>query len=331
MKLGASRFMVKPMELGNFVQMVSDVIGECREMKLPVPDRPLAGRQELDRLQMDALSRKLDQKVRELAVERRAHRRSEEEYQQLKSTLKQLIRQAVEEERKKDDLVILQGRQAVMVEMINNIAHQWRQPLNTLGLLAQDLQMTYRVGDISREFVDANVKRTMEVIRGMSKTIDDFRTFFKPEPEKVEFKVLKVIAKMRSFLEGSFKQGRIGMEIQTSGDPVVLGYPGQLSQALLNIMINARDAFSDRQVDQPRVTLRLSTQDDRAIIIVADNAGGIAPELLDRIFDPYFTTKGPDKGTGIGLFMAKVMIEKNMGGNLSVRNLEDGAEFRIEL
>lgn len=331
MKLGASRFLIKPMELADFTRMVRDVIGECIRGKLPVPQRPLAELQELDRMQIDALTRKLEKKVAEAARERQARVRSEEDYRHLKGSLKELIARAVDVERKKDDSLIIRGRQAVMGEMINNIAHQWRQPINTLGLLAQDLQMTYKFGDFSKEFIDANVKKTMAVIQGMSRTIDDFRTFFKPDREKVEFKVLKVISKIRSFLDEGFRAENISLELHATDDPLVIGYPGEFYQVLLNILLNAKEAFAAHAVEKPVVTLRVCVKNGRTVVVIADNAGGVPAEIIDRVFDPYFTTKGPDRGTGIGLFMSKNIIERNMGGSLTVRNFGKGAEFRIEL
>jgi C4-dicarboxylate-specific signal transduction histidine kinase len=331
MKLGASRFLIKPMELDTFSDLIRDVLNEYRQRKLEVPLAPLARPGALDRMQVQALTRKLEHKMRELAREREAREKLEQECRELKERMKEVIRDAVDEERKKDDGLIIQGRQAVMEEMINNIAHQWRQPINTLGLLAQDLQMTFRMGELSREYMEANVKRTMEVITAMSKTIDDFRTFFKPNREKVEFRVLRVISKIRNFLEGGFDSKQIRLQLDCGDDPVVKGYPGEFSQVILNILINARDAFAGQKIDDPLVTVRVTCEGGKTVILISDNAGGIPGEIIEKVFDPYFTTKGPDRGTGIGLFMSKSIIEKNMGGSLTVRNVEHGAEFRIEL
>jgi signal transduction histidine kinase len=123
----------------------------------------------------------------------------------------------------------------------------------------------------------------------------------------------------------------IAIETRAMGDPVIHGYPNEFSQVLINILLNARDAIEERKVDNPRVTITIDTKDDKAVVIIADNAGGIPEEIMDKIFDPYFTTRGPDKGTGLGLFMSKIIIEKNMNGALTVRNTGEGAEFRIEV
>jgi signal transduction histidine kinase len=331
MRLGASRFLIKPMELDTFFRMIDDVIGEVEAMKLPVPDHPLGDHNELDRMQVEALTRKLEEKIEELRTERAARERTERELQSLKGSLRELIHQGVLEERKKDDLLVTQGRQAFMGEMINNIAHQWRQPINTLGLLAQDLQMTWRLGKFSADYMETNVRKTMAVIQAMSKTIDDFRTFFKEDRAKVEFKVLEAIAKIVSFLEEGFRTNGIRITVHASGDPVVHGYLGEFSQVILNILMNARDALLLAKAHRPLVSLRVFQDDGRTVLLITDNAGGIDEEIIGKIFDPYFSTKGPDGGTGIGLFMAKSIIEKHMGGSLTVRNVKKGAEFRIEL
>lgn len=171
----------------------------------------------------------------------------------------------------------------------------------------------------------------MNIIHQMSKTIDDFRNFFKPDKEKVLFKARESIEKTLSMLEGSFKSLEIRTEVRQSGDPVISGYPGEFTQVMLNILINARDALVSHKVARPTITITINSNGDRTVVKIIDNAGGISDEIIDRIFEPYFTTKGPEQGTGIGLFMCKNIIEKNMEGVLSARNVEEGAEFMIEL
>jgi len=331
LSLGASRFLIKPLELPYFLDAVKAVIDEYRSQRLPVPDRPLAQAETLDRMLVEVLARKLEQKVSELEAERDALRRSEENYRRLNETLEERIKKAVEELCDKDRILIIQGRQAVMGELISNIAHQWRQPLNMLGLLAQELPATYKIGGFTKESLEANVARTMEIIQQMSQTIEDFRSFSQPARVKIDFKVLQVIAKTLSLLEDSFKTHCIRTEVKQEGDPVINGYPNEYSQVLLNILINARDAFLARNVDSPNIVIRAFSENGRTIVTVTDNAGGIPPEIIDRIFQPYFTTKGPEQGTGIGLFMSKTIVEKNMKGVLSARNTGCGAQFRIEV
>jgi len=228
-------------------------------------------------------------------------------------------------------LLIQQSRQAALGEMINNIAHQWRQPLNTLGLTIQQLSLFYDLGKFDRDFLSQSVGRSMGLIQHMSKTIDDFRHYFRHDKEKVKFNVHEAIVNTLSLLEGSLQKPKINIEIIAKDVVVIEGFQNEFIQVILNILINARDAFIENGIDDPMVTITIRCEDSCSVITIADNAGGIPVEIIGKIFDPYFTTKGPQQGTGIGLFMSKAIIEKNMGGRLAVRNIANGAEFRIEV
>lgn len=254
---------------------------------------------------------------------------AEEALKESNQELETRVVQRTAELREKDQMLLMQSRQAAMGEMIGNIAHQWRQPLNLLGLTVQQLQLYYDLGDFDRTLLVENVEKSMELINHMSRTIDDFRNFFKPEKEKVEFKVQNSIAQAMSLLEG--QNAQISVELIAKDDPVIWGYPNEFAQVILNILVNAKDALTEREIDNPEITITISSEDSCATVTVADNAEGIPEEIIDKIFEPYFTTKGPQAGTGVGLFMSKVIIEKNMGGRLSVRNKANGAEFRIEV
>jgi two-component system CheB/CheR fusion protein len=260
----------------------------------------------------------------------REARRREAELALQAETLERL--RATEELREKEQLLMQQSRLAAMGEMIGNIAHQWRQPLNTLGLIIQELPMIYAQGPLTRENLDNSVAKAKQVIYHMSQTIDDFRNFFRPDKEKTPFKINDAIARTIPLIEGSFREQRITIATDAPDDIFIHGYPNEYSQVILNILVNARDAFVERPTDLPRVVLiRSFRENSRTVLTITDSAGGIAEEILGKIFDPYFTTKGPDKGTGVGLFMSKIIIEKNMNGILSARNSGDGAEFRIEV
>ncbi|MBW4056912.1 MAG: hypothetical protein HIU83_16255 [Proteobacteria bacterium] len=239
--------------------------------------------------------------------------------------------QDLEALREKEQILIQQSRQAAMGEMIGNIAHQWRQPLNTLGLIIQSLRAFHGSPDYTKAFLDESVTKAMEIIQHMSKTIDDFRNYFKPEKEKADFNVCKAVASTVSLLEGSLQHPKIALEIVTKDNPVVHGYQNEFAQVIINIVVNARDAIIEKGIADPKVMITIDSVDGSAVVTVSDNAGGVPEEIMDKLFDPYFTTKGPDRGTGVGLFMSKAIIEKNMGGRLSVRNSGSGAEFRIEM
>jgi C4-dicarboxylate-specific signal transduction histidine kinase len=139
------------------------------------------------------------------------------------------------------------------------------------------------------------------------------------------------LANSVSLIEDGFKYQHIGIEVVEKDNPSIYGYPNEFAQSLLNILNNARDALTERGTDEPQVTITIFTEGNRTVITISDNAGGIAEDIIGKVFEPYFTTKGPQGGTGVGLFMSKTIIEKNMGGRLAVRNITNGAEFRIEV
>jgi len=255
--------------------------------------------------------------------------RQEVERALLEETAERL--RTVEALREKERMLIQQSRQAAMGEMIGNIAHQWRQPLNTLGLSIQHLKMMYDLGQCTGEFMEKNVAMSIELIQHMSRTIDDFRNYFRPDKEKSDFKLSDVIESTLQLIGASFKHEHIKIQLVMQDAPVIFGHQNELAQSLLNVLTNAKDALTDRKIANPWVTVTVSGEGSGAVVTVADNAGGIPEEIIDKIFDPYFTTKGPQSGTGLGLFMSKTIVENSFRGRLTVRNAADGAEFRIQV
>jgi len=237
----------------------------------------------------------------------------------------------LEELRQKEQLLIQQSRLAAMGEMLGNIAHQWRQPLNVLGLKVQELGLSYKHGSFSEELLNDNIAKAMEIVQHLSQTINVFQDLLKSNKGKMSFKVDQVIVKTVGLIEENFKNQNISIEISSTGNPQINGYLNEYGQVLLNLLTNARDAFLEHGVTDARITVRSWAENFKAVVTITDNAGGIKEEILDKVFDAYFTTKELGKGTGVGLFMSKMIVEKSMGGRLSVRNVEGGAEFRIEV
>lgn len=249
----------------------------------------------------------------------------------LNRTLEKRVAEEVARGREKDLLLMQQSKLAAMGEMIGSIAHQWRQPLNTVGLIVQDIRNASQSGTLGKGYLDDSVEKTMAIIRHMSMTIDDFRNFYLPEKERRRFNVGEVVVHALSVIRASFEDKGIAIDIDAEKDLTVDGFPNEFVQVLLNLLGNARDVLIERKIENPRVTVRCFREDDGTVVTIGDNAGGISGDIAGKIFDPYFSTKKETKGTGIGLYMSKVIVEKNMNGKLTAYNTGDGAEFRVEL
>jgi signal transduction histidine kinase len=254
-----------------------------------------------------------------------------QELEDVNHSLEDRIATTLKEIREKDQMLIQQGRFAAMGEMISNISHQWRQPLNNVGLIIQNLQEMSVNGELSPDVLDHEVMVAMDVIQFMSNTIDDFRFFFRPDKEKNEFIVNKAIDKTIKFMVPALRNCGITITFDEEPDVCILGYPNEYSQMLINIINNAKEELLERKIPSPRIMIRAFHDNGLAVVTITDNAGGIDSGVLPKVFDPYFTTKEPGKGTGIGLYMSKVIVEKNMDGRLTAKNVPEGVEFRIEM
>jgi len=267
-------------------------------------------------------------------TERKKHeillKESTDKLKDLNTKLTYLVRTEVEKNRKKDHLMIVQSKQAAMGEMISNIAHQWRQPLNDIGLFIQSIQDSYQYGELTLEEINNTVAKTMNKLDYMSQTIDDFRNFFRSDKQKVSFLLADVIRKTLTLTEASFENNDIELIIDLQENVSITNYPNEFSQALLNILNNAKDALVHKKITDSKIKIKLSKKRNKIKLVVADNAGGITKDIIDKIFDPYFTTKSKLTGTGLGLYISKTIIERNMLGRLIARNKNDWAEFIIE-
>jgi PAS domain S-box-containing protein len=251
--------------------------------------------------------------------------------EELNHTLRQRVKKEVAKNREKDIILIQQNRQAALGETLEHIVHQWKQPLNTIGLLIQLLKSSYAKGKMTDDLVSETVDKTMELLDHMSQTAEVFRDYYKPEKEKKVFGIRETVAEALSFIEPEFRYRNIAVEIDADEGLAGHGYPKEYAQVLLIIMTNARDAFRERGTDKPRLAIKAFAEGKRAVVEVTDNAGGIPERAIGKLFDLYFTTKEAAGGTGIGLYMAKSIIEKHMKGSLSATNINGGACFRIEV
>lgn len=272
----------------------------------------------------DHLEDLVEQRTRELTIQQQL-------LEALNANLEQRVAEEVEKNLEKDRFLIHQARFAAMGEMLNNIAHQWRQPLNNIGLLLQCAQLDYDDGHLDGAAFKQLVAKCMEMLQFMSQTIDDFQIFFRPMSERELFDPYSMLEKALSLVRSSFEKRGISIHVNNYGIAEMLGFGNEFTQAILNILTNAGDVLAERGVAEPVIEIRCSHENGMNIIDIRDNAGGITPDVMDKIFDPYFTTKFMSQGTGLGLYMTKMIIEKSMGGKIAARNTAVGAEFVVEL
>ena len=246
------------------------------------------------------------------------------------------LEKEVDEEKTKqkeqEQILIQKTRLAAMGEMIGNIAHQWRQPLNALGLVLQNLKFSYEMGDLNDDVMNRSMDKANMLTKNMSKTIDDFRNFFKQNKAKEIFDINKSVIDSMALVESTFEYHKIKLEKDFKSEKIeIFGFPNEFAQVLLNIISNAKDALLENKIKNPQVKIETKIEDDNAYIFIIDNALGIKEDAINKIFEPYFTTKNEVQGTGIGLYMSKIIIERNMNGQIYAKNKDDGAIFTIKL
>jgi len=215
-----------------------------------------------------------------------------------------------------------------MGEMIGNIAHQWRQPINALGLILADLEDAYLHGELDGQYLHGSVDKSAAIIRSMSQTIDDFRNFFRSDKAAGEFGLLQASQECLSLVDATMQDSRIEVVVDCEHEVAVWGYQGEFHQALMNLLMNAKDAIVENDV-AGRVEIHIYEQGPYGVISVTDNGGGIPEEVIAKVFDPYFTTK--QQGVGLGLYMSRVAVVDHMQGQLQVQNIDHGAQFSVYL
>ncbi|MBF0343115.1 MAG: PAS domain S-box protein [Nitrospirae bacterium] len=263
----------------------------------------------------------------------------------LTNHLNSRVKEEIEKGRQKEQLLIQQSKMAAMGEMIGAIAHQWRQPLNAISVLLFDVKDAYDFGELDGVYLERSCQKAHRQLQFMSHTIDDFRDFFKPTKEKIVFNVTASIRDVLSIISHQFSNNTINLNIQTTHEneqdapPLsVYGYPNEFKQVIINIFNNAKDAIIEKRrlinrdsIEEGNIDIVISCTNEMVFIEITDNGPGIPPALKYKIFEPYFTTKQDSNGTGIGLYMSKVIIEDNMNGRLYTNDSPSGASFTIEL
>lgn len=247
---------------------------------------------------------------------------------ELNTLLTRRIEKETERAMERERQLLRQANFATMGEMIGIIAHQWRQPLGSLGLILQNLRFDSRDGALDQAMLEDYLDRAQRMIEVMASTIDDFRLFFMPNAVAKDFSLLATIRKCADLMEASLKTQ--GIELSVCGDDVVVhGRENEFLHVMVNLVVNAKEAMVERQVACGRIQIGLGQDGDEAWICLSDNAGGIAADVIERIFDLHFTTK--PGGSGIGLYLTRTIVEQHLGGRVWAENWHEGVRFTLRL
>ena len=253
----------------------------------------------------------------------------EDSLQELNHTLEAKVAQGIFEGKEKDKAILRESRLARLGSMISMIAHQWRQPLSELSGILMEMEIATKFNRLSPEKITRSLARSNERIEYMSGTIEDFRNFYKPDKVKSEFLVSEACQKALNLASAALKHASIAVTLNVKQEYPLLGYPSEFSQAILNLLSNAKDVLIERKIPHPSISIIINASSTHHILIVKDNGGGIDEKAMDHIFDPYYSSKDASKGTGLGLYITQLIVEENMGGVLKVTNDHEGAIFTI--
>ena len=230
------------------------------------------------------------------------------------------------------NILFEQSKNALMGEMISAIAHQWKQPLNALAIIVQDIKEAYEYDELNIEYLEDFEEKALNQIEFMSKTISDFRDFLKPNKRKENFLIKDALENINHILQAQLKVHSIKLKIDVD-DISLNGIKGEFEQIALNLINNSKDAIISKQKDgffEGEITVSATQDDSKTIVEFKDNGGGIPDSMIDKIFSPYFTSKGKN-GTGIGLYIVKMLSESSFNGDISVYNENGGAVFKITI
>lgn len=253
----------------------------------------------------------------------------EGELKSLNDNLFMKVQYGIQEAKQKDKKILEQAKLARIGSMISMIAHQWRQPLSQLSGILMELETATRFKKVDDSYILNAIAKSDKMIEFMSNTIDDFRNFYKPDKIKEEFFVSESCLKAINIIDATLENLGINLIFNVEDDRKIVGYPTEFSQVILNIISNAKDILIEKEIKNPKIQIDIKSKGILSIITIKDNAGGIAEENKELLFDPYYSTKDSSKGTGLGLYISKLIIERNMGGELSVFNNNEGAVFKI--
>ena len=264
----------------------------------------------------------------------KSHKMSQE-LENYKNSLEKLVEEQVGKLREQEQTILSQQRLSQMGEMISMIAHQWRQPLSAIAATTLDSQMLIKLdttqdGVACKESVLKSLDDIENFVQSLSQTLDDFRNFYKPDKDAQNVYLNSLVEKSMRIMSSSFDLYEIEVHVEVDSVKRFEIHENEMIQVIINILKNAQDNFIDKKIENPRIEISCDDNESGASICIKDNGGGIDDEILPLIFDPYFSTKDEKNGTGLGLYMSKMIVEKNHNASISVENIGEGVCFKIE-
>lgn len=251
------------------------------------------------------------------------------EFELLNNKLKEKVLEETEQRKEQEKMLLHQCRLASMGEMIDSIAHQWRQPLMNINAILMNMERGIEIKEEPKEYLEEKMNEIVALTTYMSQTIEDFRSLFKEEKEKVSFDITNIISHGLELFEGALKN--ISISLNQTTKYLYYGYSNEFLQVTMILLSNAVEVIKSRNIEDPTIEISITSNVQNIYIVFQDNAGGIDEGHIPHIFDPYFTTKERTGGTGLGLYVAKIIIEQNMHGILKVSNENKGARFEISI
>ena len=241
--------------------------------------------------------------------------------------MEQLVEEEVLKNMEKQRTIEIQSRHSQMGEMIGMITHQWKQPISVIHTICSLLQIKYTQGTLTKNIFNEKIGNILKQSKYMNQTIYDFQHFFNPSKRKEAFNIIDTMRSILSLVGLGYTLHNIEILLEGDDDITIYGHSNEYSQVVLSILQNAKDAFLLQQHTNMKIYIVVSASNERALVTIKDNAGGIPDDVIGQIFNLYSTTK--EEGSGLGLHIAKNVVENNMGGELTVKNIENGAEFSI--
>lgn len=239
------------------------------------------------------------------------------------------LNKKIDEVHNQDKIIIAQSRQAAMGDMLGMIAHQWRQPLTSMGISIQNIQIDTQLGESNADELDATLENILKQIQNLSKTIDEFNSFIKPSVKLSTCTLSDITNGTLAIIEKSLQSNNIRIKKSLIKDVKIQTYCNEAIQALLNIINNARDIINEKEINDGVIEIIMDYDEQNYYFKVLDNAGGIPDDIINKIFEPYYSTKEEKNGTGLGLYMSHMIVKEQLKGEIIAENIDRGACFTI--